>query len=262
MKDFYFIITRPDGSKRHVIVPAANIGEAHTIALDSLSAPNDNVVYAGDNPGAAQLVGFDFNDFSRVGGENPVDFPAPADDVLPEDLLSGLLADRGGRQTFFNRQVVDPALQFGGSSQLRSALGRGFNPLNVGFELTGLLGGQDETAPGFEESLPRFADFATGNQIPGVGDIRERLLDLIQRQSLGDAPGGLSLSAQNLLENSTRQGNFIRAATNTRSLPGFLRTAVADAITRRIQNAQIANPGGNILTDFVNQGFRLPSPGG
>jgi hypothetical protein len=197
-----------------------------------------------------------------------------SDAVLPEDLLSSLLENRSGREDFFQTMEIDPVLQQGGTRRLEQALQRAFDPIDASFQLQSLLAPRDfewEAMGGSgADALPRFSDF-TGRSggVPTVADIRSQLTELIRRRKISDASparsqlepgwaeGGLSTSAQDLLKDTSRQANLIRAATNQRSAPGFMRDAIRRAIDTKIQRRQFEAPGADLLNEFVGSGFRL-----
>tara|TARA_R110002110_G_scaffold284423_1_gene498473 strand:+ start:71 stop:997 length:927 start_codon:yes stop_codon:yes gene_type:complete len=195
----------------------------------------------------------------KDGGASGFDPFEVSEEVDANDLLSTLLSGRQERGQFFDRMSVDPVLKGGGTSLLREGLRAGFDPVDAAFQLKGLLAPKDfeweHLGGGGADVLPRFADFAGG--IPSVDDIRGQLTELVRRRELGDSADGLSDSAEGLLESEGRQANLIRAATNLRSTPGFMRTAIQDAIAKKIQRRQYEAPGADLLNQFVNSGFRL-----
>jgi hypothetical protein len=199
-----------------------------------------------------------------------------SDQVLPEDLLSSLLANRGNRESFFQTMEVDPILRQGGTRGLQGALQDAFDPIDASFQLQNLLAPRDFEWEGMggagADALTRFSDF-TGRSggVPTIADIRRQLTELVRRRRISDpdalhaqsvndpgwAEGGLSTSAQDLLMDTDRQANLIRAATNQRSTPGFMRNAIRRAIDAKITRRQFEAPGTDLLNEFVGSGFRL-----
>ena len=181
-------------------------------------------------------------------------FTPTTESTDPDDILAEFLSGVQNRGVSFDRNVVDPALRFGGSTALRNALSRGFDPVNAAFELKGLLASEDEV-----ENLPEFGDFVpTGSRIPTVEAIRGLLREVVRRQALGTgAPGGLTGGAALELEDEKLQGRLITAASGTRRVPGFLRDSFRTAFRRRLQAARLATPAGNLIEQFVSGGFRL-----
>jgi hypothetical protein len=176
----------------------------------------------------------------------------------PAQGLDDMLAGVDDREQFFNRNVVDPRLAFGGSSRLRGLLQRGFDPFNAAFQANQIL--SDEGDPilaqgAFENSLG-----AAGSGVPTTSDIRTLLTEINRRQKLGGEVGGLSGVGAELIQNEQNLGRLMNAASGARDITANARGAFANAFARRLQNARFADPySENLLSNFVSSGFRLPN---
>ena len=168
----------------------------------------------------------------------------------PEVLLDEALGSVTQRQSFFNQEAVDPALEFGGNRFLRQQLQRGFDPVNAAFQARNILRDDDEQV-GFRDS----PQFQSGN-VPTTGSIRDLLRQIALRQRLGEGTGGLSGTGTELLREEDVLNRLMSQASGSRDVAASSRSAFNRAFSRRLQKAQFADPGSNdLLRNFVNSGF-------
>ena len=226
------------------------------IRRSGLTPDSNNTFDQGRNEGDNQESDTDSSNGSEAPAE-PIAFDT-SNLTDPAQGLDDMLAGVDSREQFFNRNVVDPRLAFGGSSRLRGLLQRGFDPFNAAFQANQIL--SDEGDPilaqgAFENSLG-----AAGSGVPTTSDIRTLLTEINRRQKLGGEVGGLSGVGAELIQNEQNLGRLMNAASGARDITANARGAFSNAFARRLQNARFADPyAENLLSNFVSSGFRLPN---